>query len=545
MRILRLVLVGLLMLSPVGAIAAEKVAVIIVNEQYTKLNRVTNAGDVVQTAKRFRDAGYETHLIRNVSSKSFKTNMTQIARVTRPAKQVVIVAAGHIVTAGGDSYLLNVDAPQMNVLFTASNGTPINGLEAIAGSKPGGSILALGNFGRPPKMGYLTVQGYNPESIPQGVTVFYAPMSWLAPLINQQILKGGTTTADMVKNAPNNVRSYGFLTDVFAFDQTAMAVEAQDDTENERTAWLRARNSGTAEAMENFLRQHPNGAFAVIAESLLKELSQSPQQIAAETEASLNLSRSARSNIQRDLSLLGYNTRGIDGIFGRGTRAAVQGWQKDRRFEETGYFTANQVAALTSQAQQRAAELAEEARERQEDLERADLSYWRQTGRLDTEEGLRAYLKRYPDGLYSDIALDRVEIYDARKRERAAIAEARDWDAALNEGTEAGFSAFLRKYPNGTFAADAREKIADMRDANQSSEAVRIAAAQEKRVLGNSAARLIVERKLDSLGLKPGLVDGKFDASTRRAVRRFQDNTGLPVTGYVTQITMVRLLVSK
>ena len=36
--------------------------------------------------------------------------------------------------------------------------------------------------------------------------------------------------------------------------------------------------------------------------------------------------------------------------------------------------------------------------------------------------------------------------------------------------------------------------------------------------------------------------DGTFDADTRRAIRRFQRSRDLPVTGYVTQATMVHLL---
>jgi peptidoglycan hydrolase-like protein with peptidoglycan-binding domain len=52
---------------------------------------------------------------------------------------------------------------------------------------------------------------------------------------------------------------------------------------------------------------------------------------------------------------------------------------------------------------------------------------------------------------------------------------------------------------------------------------------------------LLVETKLQSLGYDLR-ADGQADRDTRRALRRFQADRGLPVTGYVDQTTMVRLL---
>ena len=54
----------------------------------------------------------------------------------------------------------------------------------------------------------------------------------------------------------------------------------------------------------------------------------------------------------------------------------------------------------------------------------------------------------------------------------------------------------------------------------------------------------MIERQLRALGLEPGAVDGRFDRDTRRALRRFQRANELPVTGFVTRSTIVRLLAS-
>ena len=71
---------------------------------------------------------------------------------------------------------------------------------------------------------------------------------------------------------------------------------------------------------------------------------------------------------------------------------------------------------------------------------------------------------------------------------------------------------------------------------------VAAAEAEEAKVVGNGVLRLLVENRLAAAGEDPGTIDGRFDKTTRRAIRRFQRDQGLTVTGYVTQATMVRLL---
>lgn len=64
------------------------------------------------------------------------------------------------------------------------------------------------------------------------------------------------------------------------------------------------------------------------------------------TEATLNLSLEDRRAIQSRLSVLGYDTRGVDGVFGSGTRRAIRDWQTAQGDAVTGYLTAAQVRTL-------------------------------------------------------------------------------------------------------------------------------------------------------------------------------------------------------
>ena len=54
--------------------------------------------------------------------------------------------------------------------------------------------------------------------------------------------------------------------------------------------------------------------------------------------------------------------------------------------------------------------------------------------------------------------------------------------------------------------------------------------------------RRLIEDRLSKLGLRPGEVDGVFDDRTRRAIRRYQEARNVPVTGYLNQQTVVRIM---
>ncbi|MDO5612054.1 MAG: peptidoglycan-binding protein [Paracoccus sp. (in: a-proteobacteria)] len=136
--------------------------------------------------------------------------------------------------------------------------------------------------------------------------------------------------------------------------------------ELERNAWDEARKANTANAYRGYLNRFPNGAHASNARQALNRLngnSRSPSftapvistpatqaSSAARTEAGLNLSRSDRVRVQRQLTRLGYDTRGADGLWGNRTRSAIQSWQRAHKHTATGYVTAAQVRQINQQA---------------------------------------------------------------------------------------------------------------------------------------------------------------------------------------------------
>ena len=69
----------------------------------------------------------------------------------------------------------------------------------------------------------------------------------------------------------------------------------------------------------------------------------------SQVEAGLGLSRRERSAIQAGLTRRGFDTRGVDGSFGRGTRSAIAAWQRANDLTSTGYLTADEVQTLAGQ----------------------------------------------------------------------------------------------------------------------------------------------------------------------------------------------------
>lgn len=70
-----------------------------------------------------------------------------------------------------------------------------------------------------------------------------------------------------------------------------------------------------------------------------------------QTESALDLSRNVRREIQRRLLLLGHDPRGVDGIFGPGSRAAISSWQSVQGNQSSGFLNSLNLDALKQQSE--------------------------------------------------------------------------------------------------------------------------------------------------------------------------------------------------
>lgn len=174
--------------------------------------------------------------------------------------------------------------------------------------------------------------------------------------------------------------------------------------------------------------------------------------VSAPAQAEDFLSKDDRRLVQRSLSQSGYDTRGVDGVFGKGTRRAIRDWQAFHGYRATGRLTLKQYNDIVSAG-------GASFRSRN-----GDKNAWAEARRLNDEQAYRFYLKEYPRGRY-------VEQARARLKGRRIAANHADRERALgltrNQRREVEeLLARAGYYPgsiNGKFGPTARNAIRDYR----------------------------------------------------------------------------------
>ncbi|MGR3436151.1 MAG: peptidoglycan-binding domain-containing protein [Shimia sp.] len=529
------------------------------------------AGQVPGLRETFAAEGYRTTALRNPDAGALaRAFATLDARAARDAR-VVIVLAGEMAVPPGGPVLLGADAPRALTPFDAGQaGVALAPVLALLEDHPGRALLVIGRDGPPLDL-----------DVPSGVAVLQGPTDRVVQRLEGRLFSQPFSAVgrglDKIGHLPERV----FLG------------ASQGGADREAIFFDAARRIGTEEAYEGYLDAYPDGRFEAEARAALRDLRLTPEQRAAQAEAALGLNREERRLIQRDLTDLGYNTRGVDGIFGNGTRQAIRRWQAQRGLEATGFVSGNQVTTLRAQAEARRADrAAAEAREA-EAARAADRALWASFGTRIDEGELRRYLRSYPNGLF---AAEAREALAGAEREAARDADRRAWAQAQQADTIAGYRAYLRAYPDGLFRREARASLRDLLDqatapqpqpqpqppaasdaddrawaeaqADGSAAAYRAylqaypngrfrreaefalgraqqfaeAQAEEARVVQNGITRLLLERTLQELGYDVGNVDARFDGQTRSAIASFQASNGIAETGFVTRRTLVAIL---
>lgn len=528
---------GALLLAPLPGLAAD-MALLLSNTEYPgrSFPKAAEASDAL--ARRLREQGFEVSLVRNGSAIEAWEGVRGFARRIGEAEHVVVLVQGDIVSAGGEAWLVARDGRSPDALAIGGQGVALGALLRMMEDRQGQALMLVAVLPDGPAPGAGLGAGLGRLTVPQGVSLLSGPSEDLLPLAGDELLRPGRSLGSFLSAAPKTVEGRGFLPRGVPF----LPRSEGDGRLTEQDFWETVDILGTAEAYRGYLERYPGGAFAGLARQRLAGLESARSDAARAGEEALGLTLEQRRAIQRDLSVLGYETGGIDGIFGPSTRASIAAWQRANDFEATGFLTANQITRLSAQGAERNRILQEEARARREELERRDRAYWDETGRTGTEAGLLDYLDRYPDGLYAEEANRQLAEIDRRKRGEAKAADRAAWERAAAEDTRAAYRRYLQDYPDGAFARQARNRIAELEREEASRADIEAAKAEEAQLMTNPVMRLLVKQGLRSQGFDPGAAGDRFDDQTRRALRQFQRAYGLRVTGYVDRPTMVRLL---
>lgn len=524
---------------------ADDAALLFGVERYGALDRVAGAADMTAAADDLAAVGFAVTALQNGAGEDAIDRLTGFLEDAAGAERVIVGLAGAFATDGRRTWLLPVDIREPG-LFNMEGAVSLDSLFRVMAAVPGQAVLVLGtDRGGNEDYGPLLRPGLGQIDPPQGVTVVSGPVADAADMVAALAAPG----ADLIALVEGNrqLQIEGFVpaalvlvpADVTPTEPATTAEPSETEIAAEDALWEGARALDTGDAYRNYLSRYPEGRYVAEAEALLLEISTEPNRADRLAEEGLDLSRDARRDIQRDLTILNFDPRGIDGIFGPGTRAAITNWQQENGFSQTSFLTSEQITRLDAQAARRAAELEAEAERARAAKEREDRAFWAETGARGDEPGYRAYLERFPDGIFAADATENLAAIEDAKRQQAAAEDKAAWDRATAANTVEGYQAYLASFPQGAFVAEANARIAALQAPEPSNDAA--IAAETALGLDGITLRLI-EARLDQLGLEPGDVDGGLDDDSRRAIRNFQGDRDLAVTGYLNEETIVRLL---
>lgn len=525
-----------LSLWAVGAVAADLALVLDARERDRR-------SAVVDPAAVLNGAGFEVVVPEGGGIAALRAAALNVeARIaTGEVARLVILVAGEMAGDGQDSWLLPRGSGAMSRMRIGAGGLSLNALSGIAAAVDGPAVMLLvPEAGRAAGAGLRA--GLSGLTEAEGVTYATGPAAGIAALLRGALLEPGTSFAEMARVAPEGVVLSGDLSQTVGLMGAAAPSAVALARAREDGFWQAVEALDTAAAYDAYADAYPEGRYLSEAGKRRDWLREAPERTAQAAEATLGLDRGARREVQRRLAVLGFYDRGIDGIFGRGTRAAIGAWQERAGLEPTGYLDRAGIARLSDQAAARQREIDEEARRTREAEERRDRAYWRDTGRGGGEAGLRAYLERYPEGQFADTAHARLREIEEARRDEADRAARADWQAAREADTPDAYAAFLRDHPESRFAEAARARMGEIEEERDAQGALARAREEERLYAGVDLVRVLIERRLAQIGAQPGPVDGTFTDETRAAIRRFQRHRGLTVTGYVSQETAAALM---
>ncbi|MDF0602700.1 peptidoglycan-binding domain-containing protein [Psychromarinibacter sp. C21-152] len=523
MRHLILLLIGLLVSWP-GTTKAGDLAVLLVQRTYEVHRSSPAMSRILDLVPGLEEAGYEVRVIEDAPMARLRREMQVAARHAEEADRLLILAAGQIISNRRDAFLLAVDAGVPGA-FVAQQGLSIGALADLASGRDAPALVVAIDAPGDVRVGPDLTNGLAPDVLPRDAHFLAGPLHSVAPFLSDRVLVPGADLREVLRQAPPGLHVHVGPT------HGAILPDAPSPKSFEGRLWALVTEENTVEAFRAYLGAFPEGRYAAEAEAAVSRLLVDEQRRARRAEEALRLSHDERRALQKHLLLLGDYHSAIDGIFGRGTRAAISAWQDRNGFAVTGYLDAEQAALLRQQGEAHAANIRAEAERRRREVERRDRLFWDATGAGADEAGLRRYLHRYPNGLYSDVARERLKEIAAERQARQERRDRNAWDTARAHDDIAAYRNYLAEFPDGLFAQEARARIATLR-----------AAETERQLHLVRATRLRVEERLDAAGHPPGRIDGVFDAATRAAIADFQRRADLPATGYLTRQVLDALM---
>ncbi|MEM1161831.1 MAG: peptidoglycan-binding protein [Pseudomonadota bacterium] len=548
-----------------SAALADGVALVLGNGTYDRAPTAQTAvRDAKAVAAALEEAGWTVSMGTDLDRDAMRGMLRTFAGAAAEADEVAIFYSGHALRTGGVTYLAPTDAQAASLTDVLFDGVPLDLVMRIAGEKAGNAVIFLDG---------AQLRGFRPTEFvepglaalegPEGVLIISAAEpgravrrsrwrdSRFARLIIDQFLQPGASVQEVAEDAASPTFVIGAADPDFMLSPEPEGVSEPDslEAEIELAYWRTAERSGKAEDYQAYLKRYPKGTFSEFArerlgmsaeaETVPEEPKIDPRILA---ERDLNLSRIRKRKIQEYLMALGFDPRGIDGLFGPGSRRAITGWQKKNGYDNEGWLTAEMVTKLTTQGEAALAEQRRIAEEQRRIREAEDNAYWSATGARATADGYRDYLKKYPEGLNAKLAraalakIAEAEADAAARRELAAFERAQSADSAE------AYRNYLGTYPEGIYRDEALARLDAIEGAERAAAQTAKWQAREDGLQLTLEDRSAIESRLRILGFAVGEEDGTFDERSRAAIKGFQSSRGIPDSGYLNKRTVVRIV---
>ncbi|MBF9030659.1 hypothetical protein HKCCE3408_09650 [Rhodobacterales bacterium HKCCE3408] len=531
----RFALVAAAALSLAAGPVAADTALLIGNSNYDNAATVREAASVAAASRALTGVGFEVLGGRNFDTGEIRNALSELL-AREEERRIVIALSGHFArSADGEVWFLGTDADTPDRGDVGGHGVPLSTIYALAAEAPGRALVLLAVEDRRLPLGRGLERGVVLGQPPQGVTAVSGSPRDITRLLWGDLMQPGTTVAEVVADN-DRLTVAGFVSATVPFLDPPAETSLPDTDAAEAALWEAAEELDNEGAYRAYLSEYPFGPHAAEARARLQDFAANPVRQDEAAEAALNLSRNDRRQVQRDLTLLGHDTRGIDGIFGPGTRTAIEAWQRRVGLPVTGYLTADSRARLASAASTQRDEIAAEEARQQAERERQDRAYWAAIGQGQDEAGLRAYLDRFPQGIYADVARARLDDIEGARQSQADTAA---WNAARTADTGAAYRDYLNRFPDGEYEDLALARLREIEGPVQTNPA----AAQAEAALNLPPVTVrLIEQRLSQAGYNPGPVDGTLDTPAREAIAEFQADRDLPSTGYLDRPTVMQFL---
>lgn len=351
MKHVMILALGVALGAPLGGMAADRA--LILTTQTDRSDPEAKGNDAFTALiTALQTDGFEVSLLTDARQATARRALAEFSETLADTDRALIVAEGAVAAAPFDSWYLADDIAAENVLQASAGGISLSAMADLLSDRAGRAVLALAITDLPDDAPENALPGtLGPVTLPQGVTLLAADPENILPVLSAQVLKGDVPFAAL--EAGEAIEMRGYLPTHVTFAATGAApVAVAPDRLTEAEAWELLSGVDTQAALRAFLDRFPNAARSAEATARIAALDEAEADAPRKAEAALNLNRDDRRGIQQDLQVLGFYNSAIDGIFGAGTRRAVQNWQEAAGFVATGFVTGTQMVVLSVDARQ-------------------------------------------------------------------------------------------------------------------------------------------------------------------------------------------------